>query len=118
MCDEEIKVHVSGVTIYKAVRNYLLNNKEFEVKIINYLNSALEKGALDRIVERAIDRYVYNELEKYVDICVNNKFNNISNTKEQKDVGFYMEFIQKTCKDAIDRQMLSFMSSFYKGGSK
>jgi hypothetical protein len=72
MNDTEMKVSVSGTTVYKAVANYLKNSEELKEHIRTAVSKALESGSLEqavlRQVEREIQKYYYAKtLEKDID---------------------------------------------------
>ena len=69
--DTEMKVSVSGSTVYKAVANYLKNSEEMRQHIKEAVEKALANGALEKSilhqVECEIRRYYYEKtLEKEI----------------------------------------------------
>lgn len=60
MDDNEIKVSVSGSTVYKAVANYLKNNDEMK----QHIKDAVAKAMTSDSLERSILRQVENEIRR------------------------------------------------------
>jgi len=92
MNDTEMKVSVSGTTVYKAVANYLKNNEELKEHIRTAVSKALESGSLEqavlRQVEHEIRRYYYEKtLEKDIDKIIKRQVEErIRETLPKKDI--------------------------------
>jgi len=63
MSDNEIKVSVSGSTVYRAVANYLKNSVDLKQHIKDAVTLAMASDAL----ERSILHQVENEIRRYYD---------------------------------------------------
>ena len=63
--DTEMKVSVSGSTVYKAVANYLKNSEEMRQHIKDAVEKTLTSGALEKSIRHQVEcevrRYYYDK---------------------------------------------------------